>query len=280
MTGRTWAYAGAARRDVDPWALIVAFVAFSAWGNSLHAPAGGATLRLVAATPPLAAALSWHLLVLPSFGESAWRRRLARLVAAGVFGYTMWGSWSSLTVLGLRAALPHPTVLPVAVDGLVFVAAVAVWSRAAGAASVLPVAPTLADEPLVEAAEPLRDDSGEKTGTAPTTGAQPVPIGTAEEIVWRSHSGPRIGTGSGPDRDLPGDQDETPDGTETGTDGETEFGTEMETESETRGGPNLRLVDRRRRRDGRVYCDVHRRYEPRSTEYKHRTEQQRAEGGA
>lgn len=118
------------RRDGYPWSLIVAFVAFSAWGNSLHAPAGGMTLRLVAATPPLAAALSWHLLVLPSFGESAWRRWLARAVAAAVFGYTMWGSWSSLTSLGLRAALPHPTVLPVGVDGLVFVAAVAVWSRA------------------------------------------------------------------------------------------------------------------------------------------------------
>jgi hypothetical protein len=150
MTSRAWAYAGD-RRDLYPWTLIVAFVAFSAWGNSLHAPAGGTTLRLVAATPPLAAALSWHLLVLPSFGESAWRRWLARAVAAAVFGYTMWGSWSSLTALGDRAALPHPTVLPVGVDGLVFVAAVAVWSRAG----------RRVETQVETATEPLGDAPGE-----------------------------------------------------------------------------------------------------------------------
>lgn len=212
----------ASRRDGYPWALIVAFVAFSAWGNSLHAPASGVTLRLVAATPPLAAALSWHLLVLPSFGESTWRRWLARLVAAGVFGYTMWGSWSSLTILGGRAALPHPTVLPVAVDGLVFVAAVAVWSRTM------------------------------------------VPIGTVVE----TETGPSVETKSGPGVDQPGDRDET------GAEPETE--TEAEPGSETGSGPDLTLVDRRRRRDGRVYCSVHRRYEPKSTEYKHRPKREAA----
>jgi hypothetical protein len=153
------------RRDFYPWSLIVVFVALSAYANSLHVPdhiAQGmdrGSLRFLAALPPIASALAWHILVLPSFGgtdkAAVLRRVLARLVAAGVFAVAMFASWESLTDLGTQAGITHPTALPVCVDGLVLVAALAVWShrKDAPAAGLAPVAPPGGDGPPPELSE-------------------------------------------------------------------------------------------------------------------------------
>jgi hypothetical protein len=107
------------RRDFYPWSLIVVFVALSAYANSLHVPdhiAQGmdrGSLRFLAALPPIASALAWHILVLPSFGgtdkAAVLRRVLARLVAAGVFAVAMFASWESVATVP-RETDPTETV--------------------------------------------------------------------------------------------------------------------------------------------------------------------------
>jgi len=116
------------RETVYPWAVVGVFVALSAYANSLHAPDDPA-LRGMAAVPPVTAALAWHVLVLPSFDAAPVRRWLARLAASGVFGFAMWASFEALTALGRLAGLTPAQALPVCLDGLVVVAALALWSR-------------------------------------------------------------------------------------------------------------------------------------------------------
>lgn len=120
------------RRNVYPWALIGLFVAVSAWGNWLHSAGAEGAYRVLPALVPVSAAFAWHLLVLRHFDGTdradRSRRLAARCGAAVVFGWTMVGSYDALVQVGERGHMPHPTALPVAVDGLVFVAALAVWT--------------------------------------------------------------------------------------------------------------------------------------------------------
>lgn len=116
------------RADAYPWAVLLAFVALSAWANSLHAPDDW-TLRFVAGLVPVSAALCWHLLVRPGLADG-WRRVLSRSTALAVFGFTMWASFGSLTAIGVRAGLNPPAALAVTLDGLAVVAAFSVWAHA------------------------------------------------------------------------------------------------------------------------------------------------------
>ena len=140
------------RETVYPWAVVGVFVALSAYANSLHAPDDPA-LRGMAAVPPVTAALAWHVLVLPSFDAAPVRRWLARLAASGVFGFAMWASFEALTALGRLAGLTPAQALPVCLDGLVVVAALALWSRQQVGATT--------EEEVVLSREPGREPDGE-----------------------------------------------------------------------------------------------------------------------
>lgn len=212
------------RREFYPWALIVVFVALSAYANSLHVPPSTTgpdrtSLRWLAALPPITSALAWHVLVLPSFGgtdrAAAFRRILARVLAAGVFGYAMLASWESLTDLGQKAGLAHPTALPVCVDGLVLIAALAVWShRPALAAPVSSTADPASDGPAPEsesvAPDPRDPDPTEPAPSARVDRENETRREINARLGWESLDRLREQDAETPETDRPAETPETP----------------------------------------------------------------------
>lgn len=193
-----------ARTNAYPWAVLLAFVGLSAWANSLHAPDDW-TLRFVAALVPVSAALCWHLLVRPGL-SSGWRRVLSRGVALGVFGYTMWASFGSLTAIGVRAGLHPPEALAAALDGLAVVAALSVWTHVQRAEQVpsagetesetrtetapteteTPAAPQRESAPLVKAVPTETRAPRPRPVPAPSRPPRLVETGAAKKLM-RAH---------------------------------------------------------------------------------------------